>query len=360
MTELEKLGWSDAFEKKFRDAAATITDAIPARIVREDRGLYRAIAAGQNTPAEITGAYRHDHVRSEDFPAVGDWVVANQIHGEEKLRIHALLPRRTAFSRTAAGTTSEKQVVAANVDTVFIVMGLDGDFNVRRVERYVSLAYESGAQPVIVLNKSDLAESPAQRKSETEDVAMGVPVYLVASLSGEGIEALRPFVSVGQTVACLGSSGAGKSTLINALLGEDTMATGAIREDDSRGRHTTTHRQLLRLPGGGSLIDTPGMRELQLTGDEGGLDSAFKDVETLAENCAFRDCTHGNEPGCAIRMALDSGELDPARYRSYEKLQRELDYAQRRQSESLNYQEQQRTKAKGKIHKRIQNEKRRR
>lgn len=359
-TDQHDLGWSETFEIPFREATADITDAIPARIVREDRGLYRAVAHSENLVAEVTGAFRNAHISSEAYPAVGDWVIATRIENEGKLRIHNVLPRKTVFTRTAAGNTSDVQVVAANVDSVFIVVGLDGDFNPRRVERYVALTYESGAQPIIVLSKCDLTEDLLKFTNAIETVALGVPVHPVSSTLGQGVDALLPYLVSGKTVACLGSSGAGKSTLINALLGEETMATGATREDDSRGRHTTTHRQLLPLPGGGSLIDTPGMRELQLTGDDESLSSAFEDIETLAQHCNFRDCGHGNEPGCAIREAIDSGELDQARYKSYQKLQRELAYVQRRQSESFDYEERQRTKSFGKLYKRIQKEKKNR
>jgi ribosome biogenesis GTPase len=354
------LGWSKAFADHFQEVTAAMPDAIAARIVREDRGQYRSIADGVNHTAEVTGAFRHAHAAMEDFPAVGDWVVATKVGGEDKLRIHAVLPRKTAFSRTAAGNTSDVQVVAANVDSVFIVMGLDGDFNARRAERYVALAYESGARPVIILSKCDLTNSLGRSISEIEDVAIGVPVHPVSSIRGQGVDDLAPYLAPGQTVACLGSSGAGKSTLINALLGEELMATGAIREDDSRGRHTTTHRQLITLPNGGSLIDTPGMRELQLTGDEQSLGSAFADVEAIGEQCNFRDCSHGNEPGCAIREALESGELDSARYRSYQKLERELAYTQRRQAESPAYEERRHMKSLHKYYKRVQNENRKR
>ena len=412
--------WTDTLDAAFQAIAKDLDGAIPARIIREDRGLYRAnvvtdaAANGEPHTAEVTGAFRNAHFLSQEFPAVGDWVVATPVTGERKLRIHAVLSRRTAFTRTAAGATSEVQVVAANVDTVFIVMGLDHDFNPRRVERYIALAYESGANPVVILSKRDIAPNVADQIEEIETVAIGVPVHAVSSIEHEGLEALAPYLKPGKTVACLGSSGAGKSTLINALIGEaargkggasartsdsseieartrgkcgafssesneefrrksrsqpashfyhglpETMATGAVREDDSRGRHTTTHRQLLPLPSGCSLIDTPGMRELQLTGGGESLESAFEDVQALAAQCRFRDCDHQNEPGCAIQAAIKDGHLDPARHNAYQKLQRELAYNQRRQSESYNHQERQRTKALGKMYKRIQNEKKNR
>lgn len=278
---------------------------------------------------------------------------------EEKLLIHEVFPRRTVFKRTQVGTTSGVQVVAANVDTVFIVIGVDGDFNPRRAERYIALAYESGAQPVIVLSKSDLTVSPEEYVCAMEDVAIGVPVYAVSSLAGDGIESLRSYIGKGKTVACLGSSGSGKSTLINTLLGEELLATGEVREDDSRGRHTSTHRQLVLLRDGGAMIDTPGMRELQLTGNEKSVDAAFEDVERIIGSCRFNDCRHTNEPRCAVLAALDDGELDVARLKSYQKLQKELAYVQRRQSESYARDERQRNKAMHKMHKRIHGEKKR-
>ena len=350
----------ERWRAQFEEAAVGLDDSGGARIVREDRGLYRTTVDGVSYAAEVTGAFRHGHVDSEEFPAVGDWVVATRVGDEEKLRIHAVVPRATVFRRTGVDGTSDAQVVAANVDTVFIVVGMDGDFNVRRVERYIALGYESGAQPVVVLSKSDLVDAPEVFVGEIESVAIGVPVHVISSIARDGVEALQEYLGAGKTVACLGSSGAGKSTLINALLGEEVMATGSVREDDSRGRHMTTHRQLIELANGASLIDTPGMRELQLTGDDEGLSAAFEDVEALIGQCRFGDCGHGNEPGCAIRVALESGELDAARFRSYEKLQRELAYVQRRQGESYDYKERQRTKALGKYYKRTQNEKKNR
>lgn len=208
-----KPGWSDFFEATFQQERLNHPDAVAARIVREDRGLYRAVSEGVQFSAEVTGAYRHAHAHAEEFPAVGDWVVASRVEGEEKLRIHAVLPRKTVFRRTQAGMSSDAQVVAANVDTVFIVVGLDGDFNPRRVERYVALAYESGARLVVILSKCDLAESPELFVLQIEEVAIGVPVHAVSSIEGDGVDAVREYLRSGETVACLGSSGVGKSTL---------------------------------------------------------------------------------------------------------------------------------------------------
>lgn len=356
----EALGWSEAWAASLAEAATALPGAVAARITQEHRGAYRAIAAGRECTAEVTGAYRHHHTRPDDFPAVGDWVAAEPVPGEAKLRIHALLPRRTVFRRTAPGGGSETQVVAANVDTVFLVSGLDHDFNPRRIERYLTLAYESGARPVIVLNKADLEDTLIERLQTVERVAMGVPVFAVSALEGAGLPPLQAYLGPGQTVACLGSSGAGKSTLINALTGGARMATGSVRDDDSRGRHTTTHRELIPLALGGCLIDTPGMRELQLTGGAESLESAFPEIDALASACRFPDCRHESETGCAVIAALDEGSLEERRLAAWRKLQRELDYAQRRQQDSFKQDERKRFKDMGKLHKRLQNEARRR
>ena len=358
--DLKDWGWDAHFAGMFAEAAPPWPDAIPARIVREDRGQYRAATGQTIEHASVTGAFRHNHQRAESYPAVGDWVVATRVDDEEKLQIHAVLNRRTAFKRTQAGTTSGVQVVAANVDAVFIVVGMDGDFSPRRAERYITLTYESGARPIIILSKSDLCDQRDTFVAQMETVAINVPIHEVSSLQGDGVEALESYLARGQTVACLGSSGAGKSTLINALLGRDAMATALVREDDSRGRHTTTHRQLLLLPNGGALIDTPGMRELQLTGDDESLTASFKDVEALAAQCRFRDCSHDNESGCAIRAAIKDGTLSRDRLKSYHKLNRELDYAQRRQSESFAYEERQHQKSLHQMYRRVLKENRKR
>lgn len=226
--------------------------------------------------------------------------------------------------RRVAGETTGEQVIAANVDTVFLMNGLDGDLNPRRLERYLTAAWESGAVPVVVLNKLDLADDRDARIAEVEALAMGTPVVAVSALERRGLEALAPWLEAGRTVALLGSSGVGKSTLVNALLNEERQATGPVREDDSRGRHTTTHRELVPLPGGAMLLDTPGMRELQLWGDEAGLEEAFADVAALATECRFRDCGHTGEPDCAVRAAVERGVLDEGRLASWHKLQREL------------------------------------
>jgi ribosome biogenesis GTPase len=277
---------------------------------------YRIYVEAGDCEAAPAGRLRWDDV----LPAVGDWVAVRRVEPSFAL-IEAVLPRRTQFSRRAAGGTALEQVIAANVDVAAVVCGLDRDFNLRRLERYLVLARESRAEPLVVLNKADLCETLEECLEAVGRIAQGARV--VAISARETVEPLRPVVR-GQTVAFLGSSGAGKSTIANALLGEQLQAVAAVREGDSRGRHTTTSRMLIPLPGGGAIIDNPGMRELQLWATEESLDEVFQDVSALARECRFGDCTHGGEPGCAVRSAIESGEIDPARWGSYRKLQAEL------------------------------------
>jgi ribosome biogenesis GTPase / thiamine phosphate phosphatase len=326
----EELGWDSHFEGGVE--ACQSEGLIPARVAREDRQMYAVLCADGELTAEVSGKMRHEAQGKDEFPAVGDWVAIAPRAEEGKATIHVVLPRRSAFSRKVAGGNTEAQVVAANVDTVFLVSGLDGDFNTRRIERYLTVAWDSGANPVVVLNKADLCEDVAARMEDVEAVAFGVPIHAVSALDNTDIDALRSYLGSGKTVAFLGSSGVGKSTLVNSLIGAERQATGAVRDDDSRGRHTTTRRELIVCPGGGVLIDTPGMRELQLWADEEGLKRTFDDVEELAARCRFGDCSHQSEPGCAIQEALADGTLDAARYGSYTKLQRELQHLERKQS----------------------------
>ena len=265
-----------------------------------------------------------------DYPAVGDWVLVDRTDGEHgNAIIHRVLTRQSCFERKAAGTGAERQVVAANIDTVFICMSLNNDYNLRRAERYLAIAWESGALPVVVLTKADLCSDLKLKLSELAVVAIGVEIVVTSSMSEDGYNGIRKYLTKGKTVAFIGSSGVGKSTLINRLLGTEVLATREIRADD-KGRHATTHRQLLVLPEGGVVIDTPGMRELQLAGAD--LEKSFADIEELAAECYFRDCQHGSEPKCAVRQAIAEGRLATGRFENYLKLQRELVFEERKGS----------------------------
>ena len=289
-------------------------------VVHGDR--YRLYTAQGEMTAEAIGALLYRTERP-DWPAVGDWVAAQPI-GTDVAMIHVVLPRRTLFSRRAAGPREQEQPIAVNIDLALIVCGLDHDFNVRRIERYLTLAHTSGANAAVALNKSDVCPDVPARLAEAKRVAAGAPVMAISARSPGGVVPVRQFLRPGLTIALLGSSGAGKSTLANQLLGFERQAVQDVRESDSRGRHTTTYRELLPLPGGGALIDTPGMRELQLWADPDSLDSTFAEIAELAAQCRFRDCAHAVESGCAVRSAMEAGTLDPARWQSYAKLRAEI------------------------------------
>lgn len=328
--QLIDLGWNAFFEKQFEEYQNQ--NYSPIRIIRENREKYIAYGEAGELKCEISGKYRFDTDSKAKFPTVGDWVVSTVRTEEKKATIHALLSRKTAFSRKVVGQVTEEQVVAANVNTVFIVTGLDFNYNLRRIERYLAMAWNSGAMPVIILNKSDLCSEVEIRKREVESIAFGVDIYTLSAAQNIGIEFLNKYIRSGETVAFLGSSGVGKSTIINSLLGTNQLKVNEVSEMGSRGRHTTTHRELILLPGGGIVIDTPGMRELQVWGDEEGLKQVFDDIEELAANCRFSDCSHENEPGCAILEAVNNGTLDLDRLESYYKLKKEFFYLADRQT----------------------------
>jgi ribosome biogenesis GTPase len=336
---LQNLGWSDFFSSQYKESEIQ-SDVAPARVAEENREMYRLLSADGEFMAEVSGKFRHETMVRADFPAVGDWVLASTRSGEGRATIHRVLNRKSKFSRKIAGKKTEEQIVAANVDVVFLVSSLNSEFNLRRIERYVTLAWESGARPVIVLNKCDLCENADELRSQVEAAATGVRVILSSAFRGDGIAEIREMMhgtpgktgseksspenaAAAKTAALLGSSGVGKSSLINAVLGTELQDTGAVREGDDRGRHTTTTRHLIVAPGGGVLIDTPGMRELQLWDASEGIVQAFGEIEELAAQCKFRDCKHENEPGCAVRAAVESGALDAERLESFHKLGRE-------------------------------------
>ncbi|MDP4086545.1 MAG: ribosome small subunit-dependent GTPase A [Bacillota bacterium] len=328
---LKTLGWNQFFEEEFLKYKEQGLEV--GRIALEHKQMYRVFSEQGELLAEVSGKMRFQALEREDFPAVGDWVVIQSRAEEQKATIHAILPRKSKFSRKAAGLTTEEQIVATNIDTIFLVNALNSDFNLRRIERYILSAWESGANPVIILSKADLCENINQKIEEVESVAFGVPILPISAEKKVGLNLLTPFLKEGKTIALLGSSGVGKSTLTNALIGHQKQEVKEIREGDDRGRHTTTHRELIVLEQGGILIDTPGMRELQLWDADEGLSQSFSDIESLAENCKFRDCSHKMEPGCAVQNAIFEGILDLNRYNSYVKLQKELAYLQRKENQ---------------------------
>ncbi len=329
--DLRRLGWNAHFEAHFaphREAAL-----VPARVAREDRERYVVRGEFGEWTATLPGRARLDGPEAGDWPAVGDWVAIEPVGGEAKGIIRATLPRRTRIARQAAGAVTREQVLAANVDVAFLVSSLDGgrNFHPATVARYLLVAYESGASPVVLLNKCDLAKDLDACVAEAESIAPGVPVLALSAFDGRGIDELRALIRPGETAAFLGRSGVGKSTLINRLLGEDALAAGEVREDDRRGRHTTTWRELIVLPEGGIVVDTPGMRELQFWSGEEAIAAEFADIEGLSSACRFRDCGHISEPGCAVKAAVDAGVLDAGRLEEYQTFLRELAHQARRQ-----------------------------
>jgi ribosome biogenesis GTPase len=335
--ELKDLGWDSHFRLQFENIENK--DSLePARITQEHKGLYMMINPGGEYMAEISGRMRYTTRGFSDFPAVGDWVLAKIFAEEKKGIIRTLLERRNRFSRKAVLSGGmpdsqgkiEEQVIAANINTVFIVTSMDSDFSPRRIERYMTSAYDSNINPVIVLNKADIAGDMEDYINHAESIAFGVPVIPVSGLTGTGIDNLRKFILPGETIVFLGSSGVGKSTIINNLTGTDRQKVNAVRETDHKGRHTTTTRELIILPDGGILIDTPGMREFQPWKSEKETGSAFKDIESFAEKCRYKNCGHESEPGCAVKEALNNGNLDSGRYNNYVQMKKEARYLERK------------------------------
>lgn len=329
--DLVSIGWDPTFEPKDAPPGTVL-----GRIGIEHRGAYTVFTEQGSITASIPGRMRHTSNRGE-LPAVGDWVVMEPLDGEARAVILEILPRRSRFSRKVAGETAEEQVVAANVDTVFIVTALNQDQNLRRVERYLALAWESGALPVVVLTKADLCDDVPGAIAEFASVAPGVAIHAVSVPTDLGVDELTQYLGDNRTIALLGSSGVGKSTLVNRLAGSN-MKVKSIRSD-GKGKHTTTHREMILVPGGGVIIDTPGMREVQLWDADEGLDTTFADITALAAGCRFNDCAHDGEPGCAIANAIASGDLDAERLESYRKLEKELAFLERRQSKRLQREE---------------------
>jgi ribosome biogenesis GTPase len=330
--DLASLGWDEQFAAAF-DVLSLGADAEPARVAIEFNYLYRLWSNHGPLEASVSGRLKHRAVSRSELPAVGDWVAVRRRPSQDKGAIVAVLPRRSAFSRRMAGNVTDEQVVAANVDIVFVVMGLDADFSVRRLERYLLLAHESSASPVVLLTKPDLSDDAGARVAAVTAVAGEVPVHVLNPKLRAGLEQVAVYLGPGCTGALLGSSGVGKSTIINGLAGENIRKTGEVRESDQTGRHTTSHRELIVLPNGGLIIDTPGMRELQLWDAGDAVREAFDDIEELAYSCQFTDCRHRDEPRCAVKQAVIDGGLQADRLAGYLKLQDELQALARQQDE---------------------------
>jgi ribosome biogenesis GTPase len=330
--DLRDLGWDDALRHQFEPWAAK-PHVQPGRVFIEFNYIFRVYIHGGEIEAVLAGRLKHDAASRGELPAVGDWVVVRTRTADERGSIVAVLPRRSRFSRRMAGNVTGEQVVAANVNVIFIVMGLDHDYSPRRLERYLLLSHESGAAPVVLLTKPDVGDDVAARIAESQAIAQAVPVHVLNPKAGEGTEPVLHYLTRGRTGALLGSSGVGKTTLINRLLGSDARRTRDVRTADSKGRHTTTNRELVVLPNGGLLIDTPGMRELQLWDVGSAVRETFDDIDALAPSCHFTDCAHRDEPRCAVKAAVENGSLAPERLDSYLRLQAELAYLERQQDE---------------------------
>ena len=335
-------GWNGYFEAVWKNAERA--NAVPVRVIAQGRGIWRVACDFGECPADASGKLRLAAEEGADWPAVGDWVAAELRDQGRAALIHGVLPRRSQFVRKMAGKKIAEQVIAANVDTSLLVSALDGDFNPRRVERYLAQCWESGAKPVIVLNKADACGKPQEKAAEVEKVAMGVPVCLVSARTGQGFDDLQKVFAHGQTLALLGSSGVGKSTIVNRLMGRAIQEVHEVRESDSRGRHTTTSRQIFVLPGGALLMDTPGLRELQLWDVDEGISQAFADIDALAAQCRFTDCGHATEPGCAVQADIQAGTLDLERLENWRKLQREQELLRRKIDPEARHNEKQRIK----------------
>ncbi|WP_047983027.1 ribosome small subunit-dependent GTPase A [Ornithinibacillus californiensis] len=347
MHKLETLGWKDGLEVEKEKAA---------RVITVQKNSYRISDGEMDYLAHLSGKFLNEASSPLDFPAVGDWVEVQKLPEENKAVIKRIVPRTSQFVRQAAGERTDPQIVAANIDIVFIVNSLNHDLNARRIERYILLAYESGATPIVLLTKKDQVTEEEVRKAiaTVSEVAIGVDILTISSLTGDGLDELETYLSSGKTGALLGSSGVGKSTLINSLLGYEVQETKEIREDDSRGRHTTTHREMFMLPNGAMIIDTPGMREIQMWDGETAIEQTFQDVEVFASECKFTDCKHKTEPGCRIREAIETGELTEKRFRSFIKLQREIAYEKRKQDQKAKLEEKSKWKKISKYQKNIQ------
>lgn len=340
MSFLENFGWNDFFEQQQTPETRQLTLG---RVIAQHRNAYTIATAHGTHQADVSGRFFYESAQSDDFPAVGDWVAADATH-ESSVQIKHVFNRRTKLSRKEAGKNEREQIIASNIDTIFVMSSLNNELNMRRLERYLALVFESGAQPVVLLTKSDLFAESNALLSKTQHNFPHIAMHAISSVQQTGLSELAGYFAPGRTLGCIGSSGVGKSTFINALLNEALLETGEIREGDSKGRHTTTHRELFVLPSHAMIIDTPGLRELQIWSAQNGIDETFGDIAELVFLCRFKDCQHENEPGCAIQEALQSQTLDAARYRSYQKLLREERYQARKNDRNMQREEKEKWK----------------
>ena len=322
--DLKKMGWNSFFEESFRPFQ--LEGLAPGRIITVQRNRYIALTETGETKVKVSGKFKFDATEKGSYPVVGDWVAIKKGITEEVGTIKKVLPRRNKFSRKVAGLTTEEQILVANIDMIWIVSGLDNDFNIQRIERYLTLASESRSKQVVILNKSDLCDNPEERREEVSKITQNTPIHILSAKLNQGLETLDQYLEEGKTIAILGPSGVGKSTILNKLLGVDHQEVGEVRETDGHGRHITAYRELFILPKGGMIIDNPGVREMQLWSKGEGLSEIFKDVEEIIQQCKFTNCNHENEPGCAVKEALDTGKLDPRRYAHYLKLKKEVEF----------------------------------
>ncbi|KAA3619993.1 MAG: ribosome small subunit-dependent GTPase A [Calditrichaeota bacterium] len=316
------LGWNDFFAASFQPFKES--GCFAGKVSVEHKQYIEVYCEFGEINCEISGKFRHQAKSQEEFPAVGDWIAFRYMEKERKGIVQQILPRTSKISRKVAGQNTQEQVIAANVDYLFIVTSLNTDFNMRRLERYLTVAWDSGSSPVIILNKADLCTDTDSFLAETEEIAFGVPVHLMSALNKEGLEQLQPYFEGHKTCALIGSSGVGKSTIINKIIGTDRQRVNELRPSMDKGMHTTTQRELIILPDGGLLIDTPGMREIQLWDADQGVAEAFEDVTEYAKNCRFRNCQHRQEPGCAVRNAVENGDIGSGRFQNFQKMQEEL------------------------------------
>ncbi|MFQ5651640.1 MAG: ribosome small subunit-dependent GTPase A [bacterium] len=356
--DLKQLGWCPYFEQAFQPFSQDGFDV--ARVAVEHRDCYSLWTRHGEVTAEVAGKMLHAMESNADLPKVGDWVVVEFFEDNRKAVIHDFLPRKTKFSRKVAGKQFNEQVLATNIDVIFIVQSLDGNFSVRRLERTLVLVFESGARPVILLNKTDLCSQVRRQVKQAAEVADGVEILAVSARKGSGLRKLRKLIKAGETYAFIGSSGVGKSTLINKIIGQEIQKTQEVRAFDAKGRHTTSRRELILVPGGGCVIDTPGMRELQLWHADEGLTGTFADIEELVAQCYFSDCSHTKEIRCAVLAAVEQGTLERQRYESYMKMQKELSFLESKKSQSGYAEQRRKQRAQGKMYKKIQEGKRKR